>query len=1066
MRRTNLLQSLLLTASQAVFKPRHLAAACGLFAMMGSAVSTSTAAPVSYTGGILTENFDSIGSTGTTPPTGWSVQLGGGNLVPAGPQAAYTPGGTITVGDGSAAPAGTIDGYNYGLTGDANRSIGTAATGNSKIVDVAIVNNSGSPIAAFKVGYTGRKWRQGSSSTEVDRYDLYYSDTGAANTWLPFPAGFTYNSPNTLPISTARDGLVAPNFTVIAPQNFAPGTPIPDGNTFYIRFWDHNPGGTDGGIAVDDFSFEPDVIVPVAITQQPVGVTVAEGGSATFSVIASGSAPTYQWFENGSAIVGSNGPTLVINPALRDRDLNTYFVRVANSAPSSVDSDTVTLDVIVDNTPPTFACAYQGASASQIIVAFSEVVDGDIDNFDYALTSPDGGTIPNMTAFTHPGVGATNGITLVIDLDAPMDATKAYTISLAQVPSIVDVYGNPMAFPASVPVARFPGPALVTINATHLWSYEASGTNLGTAWSATGFNDSAWLTGPALIGQESAAMAEPLRTVITPYNSGTITYYFRTHVNYSGPSGSGVLQLRPFIDDSAIVYLNGAEIYRTRMPAGPVNYLTQGVGNAVGDAAYEGPFFVCVTNLVNGDNVIAVEVHQIGGASSDLVMGLEAVTLLDVYVPVAFVTQPMNVTVAEGGSATFSVVASGTSVQYQWFGPAGLIVDATNASLTINPALRAAEGAYRVEIANLANGPISSSSATLDVIEDLTPATILWAYSTNNVLVIRFSEVTTNAADVFAHIMTGSDSSTITSIAADYVPAGPNGTTLVVTLASVPTAGLTYTVTSTDISDIYGNLNTQTVPVALYSSGLLAVNAPWKYETSGTDLGTAWSASGFDDSAWLAGPGIFDGKRGTNGVAGLDCRDTIGSIAVGTCISISNALGTAQIPSAYFRTHFTFSGNPTNAVLCFRPVLDDGAVFYLNGVEVLRAGMAAGPVAFGTTANRTVGDAGFEGPLYVCVTNLLVGTNVLAASAHQVNLTSSDFTFGSELSVLLAEAPIRVTIELIGSNVRITWPGGGTLVGSNDITQPLASWTAVLGATSPHVTPAAGAFQFYAIRIP
>ena len=167
-----------------------------------------------------------------------------------------------------------------------------------------------------------------------------------------------------------------------------------------------------------------------------------------------------------------------------------------------------------------------------------------------------------------------------------------------------------------------------------------------------------------------------------------------------------------------------------------------------------------------------------------------------------------------------------------------------------------------------------------------------------------------------------------------------------------------------------------------------------------------------------------------------------------------------------FRTRFTFAGNPTNAVLCFRPVLDDGAVFYLNGVEILRAGMGAGPVAFGTLATRSVGDADFEGPLYVCVTNLLVGTNVLAASAHQSGLTSSDFTFGTELGVLVVDAPIRVSIELVGTNVRITWPGGGTLVGSNDITQPLASWTAVMGATSPHVTPAAGAFKFYAIRIP
>ena len=1014
----------------------------------------------------MTENFDSIGPAGTAVPDGWSVQLGGGSLAPLGPQAAYAPGTAVTVDNGSLVPAAAVNGYNYGLTGDANRSIGTAATGNSKIVDVAIANNSGSPIAAFKLGYTGRKWRQGSSSTEVDRFEVFYSATGAASSWQPFPAGFTYNSPNLGTVSTARNGLVAPNFTVIAPANYAPASVIAAGSTFYVRFWDHNPGGTDGGIAVDDFSFEVDVLVPVAITQQPVSVTVAEGGSATFSVTASGSAPTYQWFENGSAIVGSNGPTLVINPALRGRDLFTYFVRVANSLPSTVDSDIVTLDVLVDNTPPTFTCAYQGASASQIIVAFSEVVDADSDNFDYELTSPDGGTIPNMTSFMHPGAAAT-GTTLIIDLDAPMQAGKAYTVSLAQPPSIVDAFGNVMAFPASVKVARFQGPALLSINATHIWSYEASGANLGTAWSATGFNDSAWLTGPALIGQESAVMAEPLRTVITPYNAGTITYYFRTTIVNPGPAGPAVLRLRTFVDDSCIIYLNGNEIFRLGMPAGPVNFLTQGNRAAVSDAAYEGPFFVCA-NLNNGNNVLAVEVHQVGGASSDLVMGLEVATLLDQIIPVAFVTQPMNQTVAEGGSATFSVVASGSAVQYQWFGPAGLIVGANNASLTINPAVRADEGNYRVEISNLASGPISSDNARLEILEDLTPATIVCAFGTNNAVVLVFSEPTANANNGALYTVTGSDSSTVAVTAAAYDPAGLTGTTVVLTLQNPPPAGFTYTVKATGFTDIYGNPNTQTVPFALYGMSLKSATDSWKYDTTGTDLGIGWQAPGYNDSAWPSGPGVFDGKRAGTAPDITDCRPTVSGIPVGTCITLSNALGTAQIPSAYFRTRFNFAGNPANAVICIRPVLDDGAVYYLNGVEILRVGMGAGPVAFGTLANRTVGDANFEGPLYVCVNNLVVGDNVLAASAHQVNLTSSDFTFGGEVSVLVTAPPVNITltIELIGSDVRITWSGGGTLIGTDDPTLPRASWTPVAAAVSPYLTPASLAKRFYAVQAP
>ena len=73
------------------------------------------------------------------------------------------------------------------------------------------------------------------------------------------------------------------------------------------------------------------VTTPPAITSQPHAQTVITGGSATFSVSATGGTSlTYQWRKNGTAITGANGPTFVINNA-QAADAGNYDVLIANA---------------------------------------------------------------------------------------------------------------------------------------------------------------------------------------------------------------------------------------------------------------------------------------------------------------------------------------------------------------------------------------------------------------------------------------------------------------------------------------------------------------------------------------------------------------------------------------------------------------------------------------------------------------------------------------------------------------------------------------------------------------
>jgi len=159
------------------------------------------------------------------------------------------------------------------------------------------------------------------------------------------------------------------------------------------------------------------------------------------------------------------------------------------------------------------------------------------------------------------------------------------------------------------------------IDIEHTWSYEQSDTDLGTAWREPGYDDSSWDSGPALLYHESSGLPAPKNT---PLTLGASTYYFRSHFTLDAHPASVVqLDLRTVIDDGAIVYINGQEVYRLAIGDNDVVDHNFYVDRAVGNASYEGPFDIPTDALVAGDNLIAVEVHQTSSGSSDVVMGLE-----------------------------------------------------------------------------------------------------------------------------------------------------------------------------------------------------------------------------------------------------------------------------------------------------------------------------------------------------------------------------------------------------------------------------------------------------------
>jgi len=206
------------------------------------------------------------------------------------------------------------------------------------------------------------------------------------------------------------------------------------------------------------------------------------------------------------------------------------------------------------------------------------------------------------------------------------------------------------------------GPALLVPD-DHVWKYDDSTTDLGTAWRDNNYNDASWASGPGTLGFENTVLNPPLRTTLTR-TENNYTYYFRTTFEFGGEPLDVELEFRMQVDDGAVVYLNNVEAFRVGMDNGPVNHTTT-ANRTVGNASLE-IFTVPATALVQGVNHLAVESHQVNGTSSDIVMGM---TLYANSLPptaLSITNEPQDMVLEELKPATLSVGVSGQSPRFQW----------------------------------------------------------------------------------------------------------------------------------------------------------------------------------------------------------------------------------------------------------------------------------------------------------------------------------------------------------------------------------------------------------------
>ncbi len=393
----------------------------------------------------------------------------------------------------------------------------------------------------------------------------------------------------------------------IASSNFVQGA-----NVIAVSLHQVNGTSTDVAFALE---IETSQIQPPAIITQPESQTVQIGRRAVFEVGASGTALVYRWFANGVLVAST--PTYTTPFATPSMDGTVYHVIVSNVL-GRVQSDPAFLRVV----PDTFGPVPTNATPS---TARSNWVDL---RFDEVLVAQHATNIANFAVIALPSHERLT-ITNVV-----LTSSAAVSLRLVEVPArgsnwVVCAYNqqdtNGYVTPTSCIGLAFTATNNV-FQAGDSWRWNENQWLVGNTDPTNGPGGISWThinypDNPAnnFLWQEAdAPLREDLQfngTMCATNNGANlsrtpITTYmkkrFTVSTNY--PAGSSLL-LRLQIDDGAVFYLNGTEIHRVNMPAGVPNYGTFASSSVDGS---------CVsvvlagrgTNLIRGQNVMAVELHQ------------------------------------------------------------------------------------------------------------------------------------------------------------------------------------------------------------------------------------------------------------------------------------------------------------------------------------------------------------------------------------------------------------------------------------------------------------------------
>jgi hypothetical protein len=376
----------------------------------------------------------------------------------------------------------------------------------------------------------------------------------------------------------------------------------------------------------------PGPIAPIVITNQPQSQVVQVGRRGAFTVGVRGSNPYYRWFVtnappgsgfNNGPIAGAAGLTnfTYTTPVAASNMSGVNFYCVVTNAVSTNRSDNAVMTVVPDVFGPLLVTAIaDDGFSNRISITFDESVNADsarpLSNYVISLQ--------NRTNTLNIFSNQVSGSTVRLFTTEGLISTNKYILT---VNNVRDSSSNNVIAPDSQIGISFRFSTNV-IGFAETWRFAGLVLDCSIAntnWKALNYNDNpnlppfAWSDGGAMFwNSQEPGFNPPCTSKGVQLSLGPPIYYFRKKFNLTTNFGPDVsLSLNRVVDDGVVLYLNEVEIFRERMPAGPVGCNTRAsaqVGNAT-----------CVSNAVaidssilrRGTNILAVELHQVTGDIAD-----------------------------------------------------------------------------------------------------------------------------------------------------------------------------------------------------------------------------------------------------------------------------------------------------------------------------------------------------------------------------------------------------------------------------------------------------------------
>ncbi len=416
----------------------------------------------------------------------------------------------------------------------------------------------------------------------------------------------------------------------------------------------------------------------VVVVTGPVSVTNCPGSSASFSVSATGTGLSYQWYKNGNALAGQTGSSLVLSN-VSATDAGTYSVVVSDVCGNAVTNSaslTVNQNVAVVSWPVSLTNC-PGSSAS-----FSVSATGTGLSYQWYLG---GNALAGQT-----------GSSLVLN---SVSATDAGTYSVV----VSGVCGSPVSQSASLTVNQNLAVASAPVSVTNCpgtsasFSVSATGTGLSYQW-YNGTNGLAGQTNSSLVLSNVAAGDAGTYSVVV---SGACGMAVTNSAEPDGQHGGGC----QCVERRGELPWRGGDVqhdgYGHRAVQLPVVFGGQCAGGPDGQqfSAGGGERYGCRGLQCGGERGVRecdqqrepdCEPERGGGSG------------------------PVSVTNCPGTSASFSVSATGTGLSYQWYLGGNVLAGQTGSSLVLSSVSAADAGIYSVVVSGACGSVTNSASLTVN----------------------------------------------------------------------------------------------------------------------------------------------------------------------------------------------------------------------------------------------------------------------------------------------------------------------------------------------------------------